>query len=154
MDRDLLADFAASIGTPPADLHVDSVVLRGQVSVSTINLSPPTSGGTPLSVAPVVGSANWQPVDGRGQLSVDGSGPSSEAVVVVNPERSDHRVDEADTVAIRTPAGGLLVAVGTIQWSWALDNFGEHKDSHGNYTPVDARLQVLTRNILNALRAG
>jgi len=73
----------------------------------------------------------------------------------VNPSReaqANGRAAEAHTVALRAPNRGLIVAVGTIQWSWALDGYGRHADDEGRETPVDPRIQALTRNILEALR--
>ena len=78
----------------------------------------------------------------RGHVSTSGAGQAG----------IDHPVDEAHSVAIRTPAGGLIVAAGSVQWSWALDAYGAHTDPQGNQTPVDSRLQSLTRNLMNALR--
>ena len=55
------------------------------------------------------------------------------------------------TVALRSTGGGLIVPVGTIQWSWALDGYSHHVDTSGNETKVDPRLQALTRNIVRQL---
>ena len=64
------------------------------------------------------------------------------------------REDEAHTVLRRNEAGELLIAAGTIQWSWALDAFGHHKDAAGRETPVDPRIQALTQNMVRALVGG
>jgi len=50
--------------------------------------------------------------------------------------------------------GGLIIAAGSIQWSWALDDYGAHTDDKRNQTKVDQRMQALTRNMLLELRGG
>jgi hypothetical protein len=57
-------------------------------------------------------------------------------------------------VVINNGSSGLVVAVGTVQWSWALDGSGRHLDAKGNETRVDPRIQALTRNILRQIIAS
>jgi hypothetical protein len=54
------------------------------------------------------------------------------------------------SAAVRDPAGGAggVVAVGTFQWSWALDAYGQHT-YHGRRTPVDPRVQRMTANVFD-----
>jgi hypothetical protein len=149
---DLRTDFNSVAGPPPADLRVDALVLRGDVAIGSISLSAP--GGALAQVTPTTDQRGWQAASGEGQVSVESEGPAGEIVLVLRPFGLDHPVDEAHSVAIHTPAGGWIFAAGTIQWSWALDDFGQHTDPQGNRTPVDQRIQALTRNILNALRGS
>ena len=98
------------------------------------------------------GVLGWRVAGGKGDLAIAAAGPAGERVLVARADLGGRRGDEAHTVAIGQPGEGLIVAVGTIQWSWALDALGRHKDDEGRETPVDPRLQALTRNILAALR--
>jgi len=66
----------------------------------------------------------------------------------------DKPPDEADTVEIERRGAGPVIAVGTIQWSWALDDLGKHVDIKGNETRVDPRIQRLTYNMMRKLIAG
>jgi hypothetical protein len=84
-----------------------------------------------------------------------GSTPGGKPKLVVRAQVEDARRDnEAHTVAVPSASAGLVVAVGSVQWSWALDGFGRHVDGLGHETAVDPRVQALTRNMLVALRGG
>jgi hypothetical protein len=85
-------------------------------------------------------------------LSVSQSESFGGPVLSVRTEVPGRRSDEAHTVLIRTPVGGSIVAVGSIQWSWALDSYGAHVDADNRETKLDPRVQALTRNMLRALR--
>lgn len=52
--------------------------------------------------------------------------------------------------AVRDPAGGAggVVAVGTFQWSWALDAYGQHAYA-GRATPLDWRVEQMTANVFD-----
>jgi hypothetical protein len=152
LERDLVEDFRAAFGIVPDDLRVDGVGLRGQAAVGPLVFD--AARPTRLIVPATTGASAWHVTVGSGSLTQEPGAPDVEGSVRVEPTRSNRPVDEAHSVATRTPAGGLIVAVGTIQWSWALDAFGQHTDRAGNYTPIDPRLQALTRNILLALRRG
>jgi hypothetical protein len=122
------------------------------MAVGPISLTAPD--GALAQLTPATDQHGWQVASGEGQISVEPTGPARESVLVLRPFGVDHPVDEAHSVAIRTPGGGLIFAAGTVQWSWALDAYGRRADPQGNQTPVDSRLQALTRNILNALRGS
>jgi hypothetical protein len=59
----------------------------------------------------------------------------------------DGTEDAANASIYRAPSGAWVFATGTLQWSWALDDF----DRHG---VVDARLQRTTRNVLDRMRSS
>ncbi len=48
------------------------------------------------------------------------------------------------------PSGATVFAAGTFQWSWALDSYGV-RAYHGIPTPVDWRVERMTRNLLERL---
>jgi hypothetical protein len=50
------------------------------------------------------------------------------------------------------PSGATVFSAGTMQWSWALDDWG-HPTFEGIGTPVDARVARITANILDRLGA-
>jgi len=54
------------------------------------------------------------------------------------------------SAAVRDPAGGAggMVAVGTFQWSWALDKYGQHA-YNGRRTPLDPRVGRMTANVFD-----
>jgi len=157
-DRDLVADYSRVFGAAPEELKVSSIVLRGSLSLGPVSLASPTrdvEASVSVGSARTPDAAGWLIRSGSGTLSLkplpDGSAP---ALVMQVPLLPDRRPDEAHTVAIRNGAGVNVVAVGSIQWSWALDDlalFGAHADGRGNQTQVDARVQALTRNLMRAL---
>lgn len=155
IERNLVADYAQVLGSPPGDLRLESILLRGSLSLGPVTLNGPDgqaseisfgSGATPETLG-------WRVTEGQGDLTVNPSGESGEPVLQMRVAvPNGHRADEAHTVAIRGPGKGLIVAVGSMNWSWALDDYGGHADAKGNVTKVDRRIQALTRNILLALR--
>ena len=50
------------------------------------------------------------------------------------------------------PSGATVFAAGTMQWSWALDDWGA-PDFEGVRTPLDPRVDRITSNILDRLGA-
>lgn len=62
----------------------------------------------------------------------------------------DVRSPAMQSAAVRDPSGGAggVVAVGTFQWSWALDAYGQHS-YHGRRTPLDARVERMTANVFD-----
>jgi hypothetical protein len=48
------------------------------------------------------------------------------------------------------PSGATVLSAGTMQWSWALDNWGS-PDWEGIRTPVDERVARMTANVLDRL---
>jgi hypothetical protein len=157
VNRNLADDYRQSIGELPSDLRVQSIYLRGSLSLGTLELAAPSGQIMKLSFdnssTPEV--LGWHVVRGQGELAISPSGPSGEPVLqmrVAIPE--GRRGDEAHTVSIRTSVGGLIIAAGSIQWSWALDDYGAHTDDKRNQTKVDQRMQALTRNMLLELRGG
>lgn len=155
LDRDLHADLGQAIGTVPDGLLVDNVTLRGVLSLGPLSVVPADSPPLTMSLDGVEQAADggWRIAGGTGQMRIDRT-PDGRAALTLVPEIPAQRVDEAHTVVRTTPSGSRVVAVGTIQWSWALDGFGQHTDPEGNVTPVDERLQALTRNLLAALRGA
>jgi hypothetical protein len=154
IDRDLAADYALLLGSVPSDLRLQSILLRGSLSLGSVMLTPPDGQAIELSSEndATPGPLGWRVAQGTGDLKVNPSGPTVLVMRVAVPE--GRRGDEAHTVAIRAAGKGLIVAVGSIYWSWALDDYGSHKDSKGNATKVDKRIQALTQNMLLALRGA
>ena len=58
------------------------------------------------------------------------------------------------SATVRDPAGGAggMVAVGTFQWSWALDAYGQHV-YNGRRTPLDPRVERMTANVFDRFGA-
>jgi len=157
LERDVAADYTAAFGKPPDDLRIAALVTRGSLALEPVSLTAPD--GSVTSAAAEVGQAGettgWRVVDGTGTVNLQTTDPSGHPAVVLQATLSEaRRSDEADTVVINNGSGGLVVAVGTIQWSWALDGYGRHLDSKGNETRVDPRIQALTRNILRQIIAS
>jgi hypothetical protein len=155
VERDLRADYASVLGTPPDDLEIESVTLHGSLSLGTLSFSAVDGATSGLAMGRVATpeAAGWRVKEGHGALFALPAGPSGQPAVglrVANPD--GRRPDEAHTIALRTSVGGLVVSVGSIQWSWALDGYGRHTDDQHHETKVDARIQALTRNLLRALR--
>lgn len=51
------------------------------------------------------------------------------------------------------PSGATVLAAGTMQWSWALDGYGD-RAYKGYRTPRDARVEQITRNLFDRLGDG
>ncbi len=51
------------------------------------------------------------------------------------------------------PSGATVVAAGTFQWSWAVDDYG-NRSYRGVATPVDRRVARITRNLFDRLGDG
>jgi hypothetical protein len=47
-------------------------------------------------------------------------------------------------------SGATVFAAGTFQWSWAIDDYGD-RAYHGVATPLDARVERMTRNLVERL---
>jgi len=47
-------------------------------------------------------------------------------------------------------SGATVFAAGTFQWSWAIDDYGD-RAYHGFATPLDARVERMTRNLVERL---
>jgi hypothetical protein len=157
IDRDLSDDYRTIIGSMPSDLRLQSILLRGSLSLSSVTLTASDGQATDISFrSDASPEANgWRVAQGAGDLAVNPSGPSGEAALAMRTAiPDDRRGDEAHTVAVQTPGKGLIVAVGSINWSWALDDYdyNHHTDTKGDRTNLDRRIQALTRNILVALR--
>jgi N,N-dimethylformamidase beta subunit-like protein len=58
--------------------------------------------------------------------------------------------DVHNATCYEADSGATVVAAGTFQWSWALDDYGD-RSYRGVATPVDPRVGVMTRNILDRL---
>jgi hypothetical protein len=156
IQRDLDSDFSVGFGfAPPVDARVESILVRGSLSLDPLVFVGQDGRTTTLSFdAPGPESAGWRVEYGRGDVSI-GSTPGGKPKLVVRAQVEDARRDnEAHTVAVPSASAGLVVAVGSVQWSWALDGFGRHVDGLGHETAVDPRVQALTRNMLVALRGG
>ena len=155
LERDLAADYASAFGPPPDDLRVDALVLRGALALGPVSITAPDGSATSITFETdgPPETVGWRVAQGTGTLTIQPRGPSEQRVLVMRPAAlpEERRLDEAHTVALRSASGGLIVAVGTIQWTWALDGYGHHVDRHGNQTPVDPRIQALTRNIVREL---
>jgi N,N-dimethylformamidase beta subunit-like, C-terminal len=50
-------------------------------------------------------------------------------------------------------SGATVVAAGTFQWSWAIDDYG-NRSYRGVATPVDTRVSRITRNVFDRLGDG
>jgi hypothetical protein len=106
----------------------------------------------PVATEPTVEAGGWHAELGDGEISTGPTGPDRAWALSMKVSVPDgRRPDEAHSVVLQRQSEGLTVAVGTIQWSWALDGYGRHTDPEGNETHVDPRVQALTRNILQAL---
>lgn len=149
--RDLRADYAATFGHPPSDtMAIDEIILFGGLRITPIRL---TASGRDAVVIPVEGMPNgaqWTS-DGEGQAVVENGGPQGEKVLALHTALHDRRSDIAHTVIVRAAGKGPVVAAGTMQWSWALDDVGTHVDNEGQLTPVDGRVQAFTRNVVRTL---
>jgi hypothetical protein len=151
LERDLEADYTAGFGSPAGSaVRVDSLFWRGSLSIGATNISSPGGKLTSmlLDQAETDQPPGWRREGGIGDVGVLPLGPSSEPVLGLRAARPN---DEADSVFMRSPTGAPIVAVGSIQWSWALDSFGQHVDAEGRRTEVDPRIQALTRNMLQVL---
>jgi hypothetical protein len=155
IDRNLAKDYAQLLGDPPSDLRLHSILLRGSLSLGPVTVTAPDGQATEISERSdaTPEGLGWRVAQGKGDLKVSPSGPSGAPVLVMRVAIPDgRRGDEAHAVVIRAPGKGLIVAVGSIYWAWALDDYGHHTDANGNETKVDKRIHALTRNILLALR--
>jgi hypothetical protein len=137
---------------------VSSITLRGSLSLGPVSLvSPSDDFETTISIgnAETPDAAGWRIRSGSGEMSLKPtSDGASTALVMRVALLDDRRPDEAHSVVIRDGTRVAVVAVGSMQWSWALDGLGflgPHTDTGGNETQVDARVQALTRNLLRAL---
>jgi hypothetical protein len=157
LERDLRADYDRLFGAPPGELDLEGVLLRGSLSLGAMTLTAPDGRVVSLGQAGVSSPADagWRVQSGEGRLGIKPDGPGGEPALTMRVEvPGNRRPDDAHTVFISDGARGSIVAVGSIQWSWALDkdeSFGRHADSRGNETKVDSRVQTLTRNLLQAL---
>jgi hypothetical protein len=156
--RNLLADYTAQFGKPSDDLRIAGIVARGSFALGKVTLTAPNGevASPPSDVAPPGDMSAWRVIEGTGTLTLDAKDPSGNpALVLTATLPGGRRPDEADTVIIKRNSGGSVVAAGTIQWSWALDDVGKHVDGKGDETKVDSRIQALTRNILKQfIRSG
>lgn len=132
---------------------VDRIVLRGTIAVRELTLTDPP--GKTMSVFPETdgsrSASGWTVTEGEGTVTVQPMAEGEPPALLLKEALPEHKENESHSVIIHEPRGNLLFAAGTIQWSWALDEFGYHKGNAGNVTPVDRRVQLLTRNILRAL---
>jgi hypothetical protein len=149
---DLVGDYTSTFGSTPPDLQVLALKLRGSLAVEDLTLTAPdgTQQALGLSAGQAPGDAGWGIVSGSGTLTADTAADGS-PVLTLRPN-ADRRDDVSHTVLVRPQGAGPIVAVGSIQWSWALDDFGTHVDVDHNATPVDPRVQALTGNLLKLLR--
>jgi hypothetical protein len=153
-ERDLLADYTAAYGQPPEDARVDHLILSGSISLTPLvfTAADGTISRIPVATEPTAEAGGWHAELGDGEISTGPTGPDRAWALSMKVSVPDgRRPDEAHSVVLQRQGEGLTVAVGTIQWSWALDGYGRHTDPEGNETHVDPRVQALTRNILQAL---
>jgi hypothetical protein len=68
-------------------------------------------------------------------------------VVALSPVEGFNGAEQSASTVYTGPAGAPVFNAGTIQWSWALDDFGH--EEIGRF--ADRRLQIVTTNVLNAL---
>ena len=61
--------------------------------------------------------------------------------------------DVQTATAYVADSGATVIAAGTFQWSWALDDYGD-RSYHGVATPLDGRVARMTTNILDRLGDG
>lgn len=157
LDRDLNADYTTAFGTPPTDARVTAIVVRGSLALGALSITE--SDGTTYPTSKNVGTLHeanvWYVSEGKGTIGVQSGDPSPTAPLLIQATLpTDKRPDVSNTVVIKRAALGLVIAAGTIQWSWALDDYGDHVDHQGNSTKVDRRLQTLTGNLLRQLIKG
>jgi hypothetical protein len=50
-------------------------------------------------------------------------------------------------------SGATVFAAGTFQWSWAIERYGD-RSRNGAFTPFDARVERMTRNLFDRLGDG
>ncbi|MCA1644677.1 MAG: hypothetical protein LC797_04115 [Chloroflexi bacterium] len=153
LERNLAADFDEVFGVLPADLAIDALTLRGSVSVKGLKLID-ADGEQPLlpeTNDPDRLRTMW-PVDrGQGTVSMRWTDTGQAELMLRTAAPGGRTESEAHTVAFRPDAGGLVIAVGTMQWSWALDGYKQNLNAIHD-VEVDPRIQILTRNMLRALR--
>ncbi len=155
ISRDFIADYKLILGPVPSSLRVASLSLQGSASIGPGKLTAPDGGSLLLGLnGETPEAAGWQLIEGEGKLTLSNSGPAGARMLNVRALNKERRLDEAQTVAVKNPKGGSIIAVGSIQWSWGLDGYGDHKDTLGNETKPDRRIQLLTRNILNVMRGS
>ncbi|MDQ6672916.1 MAG: hypothetical protein M3069_19600 [Chloroflexota bacterium] len=151
LQRDVRQDYATVFDTPaPGDLAIDQIIVRGSLSLGRVVFGDPTQVQTLLTYSDGDVSS-WVVDEGHGSLEQTPNGPGGEMVLSVRPDLPAHRDDEAHTIAVLNSSEGPIVATGTMQWSWALDDFGAHIDRVGSRTNVDAGIQALTLNMLGLL---
>ncbi len=79
--------------------------------------------------------------------------------VQAETRRPGNGIGDIPTPAVHTAtvyqatSGATVVAAGTFQWSWALDDFGQHA-YRGRITPLDDRVARITRNLFSRLGDG
>jgi hypothetical protein len=153
LQRNLRQDYLTIFGRPaPGDLAVDHLIVRGSLSLGRMVLTDPTQIQTVLTNSDEEVS-NWVVEEGSGLFEPTPTGLGGETVLAIRPDVPTQRDDEAHTIALLAPSQGAIVAAGTMQWSWALDDFGAHVDRMGNRTDPDRRVQALTVNMLRLLNS-
>jgi hypothetical protein len=151
IERDLLADLRLFGGEPPRDLRVASVIVRGDLTLGTVTFRGGEGEQATWSSGDTVGASDWNIVAGKGGLELSTDAVTGERLLTTRPLLPARRIDEAHSVVVRRPGRGTVVAVGTMQWTWALDGYGHHTDGTGQRTEVDSRIQALTRNVLREI---
>ncbi|MBI2755451.1 MAG: hypothetical protein HYX52_01955, partial [Chloroflexi bacterium] len=137
IERDLSADIRLFAGDPPRDLRVASVIVRGALTLGTVTFRGGEGEQATWSSSDTAGESDWTIVGGSGELEMAADAATGERLLTTRPSMPVRRIDEAHSVVVRRPGRGTVVAVGTMQWSWALDGYGRHTDASGQRTEVD-----------------
>ncbi|HEX5414408.1 MAG TPA: N,N-dimethylformamidase beta subunit family domain-containing protein [Chloroflexota bacterium] len=157
LKRDLVADYQTSFGKVPGDARVNEIVVRGSLALGPLSITAPngTVHQTSQEIGPDKAANAWYIFDGKGTLGLQTTNGTANPTVLMQATLPTTRPpDESDTVVIKRAGAGPVIAVGTMQWSWALDSVGDHVDHQGNETKVDPRIQALTGNMLRRLIAS
>ncbi|MGI9146216.1 MAG: N,N-dimethylformamidase beta subunit family domain-containing protein [Chloroflexota bacterium] len=158
-ERNLGDDYQQIFHEPvPDDMRVEAVLIRGTLSIGQITFGSATDSTRLDTVGPDGASQEgWQITEGNGKLGTKLGAPDGKPALTLEVSvPGERRPDDAQSVYIPAGSRGAVIAVGSIDWSWGLDadaTFGPHTDPLGTLTPVDSRLQALTRNLLHALVA-
>jgi hypothetical protein len=151
--RDVRADFQAAFGQPPTDPRAEEIDAAGSLDLRGFALTDVNGASEDVIAWPDQTSevGPWTTTAGVGQITLLGRDAAAQPTIQFRAAVTNQRPDEQQSVIVRAPGGGAVVAVGTIHWSWALDNVGQHDDGAGHSTSVDRRIQRLTLNLLQFL---
>lgn len=121
----------------------DELVLRGDMIIDDVTSAPwvfAGTGATPGSTIPGVLGYEIDALDASSPPGIIRLAHSPFLNKKINPPPTQY----SDMTLYTASSGALVFATGTIQWSWALDDW----NLRAHVTPVSALAQEITRNVL------